>query len=178
MVRFAAPTIAALASLVLVVPVGSSPAFAGPVPAQIPVITPEPDQARWRHPVDARIVDFFRAPSGPYSPGNRGLEYDTQAGQVVVAVAAGTVTFAGLVGGQRFVVVAHSLELRSTYAYLADIEVSIGDVVVGGQPLATAARHFHLTARLRNRYVDPLGYLVGSWSVRLVPVGPGRGLVG
>jgi len=132
----------------------------------------------WRHPVDAPIVDFFRAPSGPYAAGNRGLEYHTRRGQAVVAVADGVVTFAGSVGGDLFVVVAHSPELRSTYAYLDRINVKAGDAVVGGQRIATAARHFHLTARLRNVYVDPLRYLSVSWSVRLIEVGSGRRLIG
>ncbi len=137
--------------------------------------TVDPD--RWRHPVDAPIVDYFRPPSGPYAAGNRGLEYGTRPGQVVVAVASGTVTFAGTVGGDRFVVVSHSPELRSTYAYLATVEVSAGDAVVAGQRIATAAAHFHLTARLRNRYVDPLGYMTLSWSVRLIANRSARGVI-
>ncbi len=132
----------------------------------------------WRHPVDAPIVDFFRPPSGPYGAGNRGLEYGTRAGQSVVAVAAGSVVFAGSVGGQRYVVVAHGPHLRSTYAYLERVDVTVGDRVVGGQPVATAAAHFHLTARLRGHYVDPLGYIGSDWSVRLVASPSRRFLVG
>lgn len=148
-----------------------------PVSSQSPLVA-DAAPVPWRHPVDAPIVDYFRAPAGPYSAGNRGLEYGTRSGQAVVAVADGVVTFAGSVGGQRFVVVAHTPVLRSTYAYLDRIDVSAGDAVRRGQRVATAARHFHLTARLRDVYVDPLRYLTSSWSVRLVAVRPGRLLVG
>ncbi len=137
-----------------------------------------PEPAPWQHPVEAPIVDYFRRPSGPYGPGNRGLEYGTSPGQPVVAVADGVVTFAGSVGRNRFVVVAHSPELRSTYAYLDGIDVAVGDNVRGGQPIATAAHHFHLTARLHNVYVDPLRYLTSSWSVRLIAGRRGRRLIG
>ncbi len=130
---------------------------------------------RWRHPVDAPVIDFFRPPAGPYGAGNRGLEYDTTPGQTVVAVAAGKVTFAGPVGRHRFVVVAHSPELRSTYAYVDRIDVSVGDRVAAGQPIATARSGFHLTARLNGVYVDPMAYLGQSWSVRLVAKPAKRG---
>ncbi|MDH3294418.1 MAG: M23 family metallopeptidase [Acidimicrobiia bacterium] len=141
--------------------------------------TPAPQS--WRHPVDAPIVDFFRPPSGPYGAGNRGLEYGTIPGQSVMAVAAGDVMFAGPVGGSLFVVIAHSPALRSTYAYLDRILVAVGDRVGQGETVAEAGAGFHLTARLRGRYVDPLPYFGVAWSVRLVPteqgpmVGPDRG---
>ncbi len=141
--------------------------------ARADALAAQTDPAHWQHPVDAPIVDHFRPPSGPYGPGNRGLEYATRAGQAVVAVAAGQVAFAGFVGGDRFVVIAHSPDLRSTYAYLDRIDVSVGDTVIGGQRIAAAAPGFHLTARVRGVYVDPLAYMGISWSVRLVSTGSG-----
>lgn len=157
MARFSPPALLAALSLLLIVP--APPATAAET---------NPDPAPWRHPVDAPIVDYFRPPSGPYGAGNRGLEYGTHAGQHVVAVAGGVVTFAGTVGRNRFVVIAHGPRLRSTYAYLDGIDVSVGATVSGGQRIATASDHFHLTARLHNVYVDPLRYLPSSWSVRLI----------
>ena len=122
----------------------------------------------WQHPVDAPIVDHFRPPGNRYGPGNRGLEYGTTVGQTIAAVAPGEVVFAGQVGDEKFVVVAHSPTLRSTYAYVLDIVVAVGDRVVGGQRLATAKPGFHLTARVRGLYVDPMLFLAQEWSVRLV----------
>lgn len=138
--------------------------------------SPPTVMAQWRHPVDAPVVDGFRMPSNPYGPGNRGLEYGTTDGAPVVAVADGTVTFAGSVGRSRFVVVQHRDGLKSTYGYLLDIDVDIapGRDVVGGQPIATAKAGFHLTARWGDTYLDPLLFMIdGCFFVRLVPVPSG-----
>ncbi len=128
--------------------------------------------ARWARPVDAPIVDWFRPPPSPYEAGNRGLEYGTVAGQVVVPVASGTVRFAGSVGGRRFVVVDHGDGLWSTYGYLERIDVEVDRVVeVGATTLATAQPGFHLTARRDGNYLDPVILLADPCRpARLVPV--------
>ncbi len=133
---------------------------------------------RWHPPVDAPIVDYFRPPSNPYGPGNRGLEYGTVRGQPVRAVDKGVVAFAGSVGRHRFVVVSHGLQLRSTYAYLGSIVVEVGDHVVWGQEIASAEPGFHLTARVNGQYVDPLPFFGLEVGVRLVPVVREAPLVG
>ncbi len=109
----------------------------------------------WIPPVDAPIVDPFRPPASRYGPGNRGLEYGTSGGEAVWAVADGTVTYVGSIGGSRFVVVSHPDGLRSTYAYLQDWQVVRGQRLVQGQRLGTAGPGFHLTARLGEEYIDP-----------------------
>src|SRR4051794_30206512 len=68
----------------------------------------------YRPPVDAPVRDPYRAPPSPYAAGNRGIEYDTAAGTPVVAPAAGTVAFAGVVAGARWVAIDHPDGLRST----------------------------------------------------------------
>ncbi len=136
--------------------------------------SPSADSQRWRHPVDAPIVDGFRPPSDPYGPGNRGLEYGTAPGARVTAVAGGTVTFAGSVGRSKFVVVQHPDGIRSTYGYLLDIDTEPGRPVVAGQPIASARAGFHLTARRGGTYLDPLLFLAAEcFVVRLVPIPPG-----
>jgi len=72
-----------------------APAAAGPAP---PTYVP---------PVDAEVVDGFRPPASLYGAGNRGLEYGTEPGTEVRAVAAGRVVFAGSVAGTRAVTVRH-----------------------------------------------------------------------
>ena len=72
-----------------------------------------------RPPVAAPIADHFRDPPCPWCAGNRGLQYAVAAGTPVRAAAAGTVTFAGLVAGVRYVVLAHADGLRATYGGLA-----------------------------------------------------------
>lgn len=143
----------------------------GTVDRPDPGSVPGAAEGTWQPPVDSVIVDFFRPPAHPYGPGNRGLEYATRRGQRVGAVAAGTVVFAGQVGGRLFVVVTHGAGLRSTYAYLDRITVAEGDSVSPGQRLATAATGFHLTARLDGRYIDPLPLFGWRYRVRLVTPG-------
>lgn len=121
-------------------------------------------------PVDAPIVDYFRPPEESWLAGNRGLEYDTEIGQTVRASAGGVVTFAGQVGGRLFVTVQHGPELRTTVGFVQHILVSAGDLVVLGQPIATAGESIHFTARRNGSYIDPL-LLFGRIRVvvRLVP---------
>lgn len=183
------PFCAFAVGLVLVGVAASSPAPTTAGPQQV---NPGPDPAGvaaacgalWRHPVSAPIVDGFRPPDNRYGPGNRGLEYGTAPGDPVAAVGDGTVRFAGSVGGNRFVVVQHGPDLKATYAYLNEIVVSVGRVVRAGDPVATAAAGFHLTAR-RTRspagsgrsetYIDPLPLLTGRcFTVKLVPLPTGE----
>ncbi len=126
-------------------------------------------ESGWVHPIDAPVVDPFRPPANRFSAGNRGLEYGPSDGLVVSAAADGQVVFAGQVGGQLFVTIAHDGNLRSTYAYLASIEVVRGQRLAKAQRLGVAGPGFHLTARLGDRYVDPAALIAGATpGVRLV----------
>ncbi len=125
--------------------------------------------AGWEPPVQAPIVDGFRAPASTYGSGNRGIEYGLTAGTTIRAVDAGRVVFAGSVGGARHVVVDHGDGLRSTSAYLESIAVVRGQHVRQGQALGAAGPGFHLTARLGEDYVDPTLLFDGATvGVRLV----------
>jgi murein DD-endopeptidase MepM/ murein hydrolase activator NlpD len=131
----------------------------------------EPGQ-RYRPPVEAPVTDPFRAPLTPFGPGNRGLEYGTRAGQPVRAIGAGVVTFAGSIGGSRYVTVSHADGLRSSYSYLAEILVGERQVLATGTPLGRAGSRFHLGVRCGDAYLDPaalIGPGAGRWRARLVP---------
>ena len=133
----------------------------------------EPGQ-RYRPPVEAPVTDPFRAPLTPFGPGNRGLEYRTRAGQTVRAIGAGVVTFAGSIGGSRYVTVSHADGLRSSYSYLAEILVAERQVLATGAPLGRAGPSFHLGVRCGDAYLDPaalIGPGGGRWRARLVPDG-------
>lgn len=124
----------------------------------------------WSPAVTAAVTDPFRAPACPWCAGNRGIEYGTSAGDRVLAVASGEVTFAGNVAGTRYVVVRHADGLRVTYGNLSDTGLSRGDRVNRGSIVGHAAGRFHLGARDGERYIDPapfIGALRGV--VRLVP---------
>ena len=125
----------------------------------------------YRPPVDAPVIDPYRAPTSPYGPGNRGIDYATVPGTVVRAVAAGTVTFAGTVAGSRYVTVEHADGLRSSYGELASISVIEGQSVATGDEVGRAGPTLHLGMRRGEEYLDPES-LFGAAppDVRLIPV--------
>ncbi len=132
--------------------VPAGPLFLGPAGSE---------GCRWRWPADAPIVDPFRPPSHPYGPGNRGVELGATPGQSVVAVADGTVTFAGPVAGGRWIVVEHPNGLRSTLGPLESVAVVVGQRVDAGAVLGRSGSGLHLTARSGDRYLDPQPLLEG-----------------
>jgi hypothetical protein len=146
------------------------------------VLVPTADAApapRYRPPVDAPISDPFRAPTSPYGPGNRGLEYDTAPGTVVRAAADGRVTFAGLVAGTRHVTVLHPDGLRTTVSRLATVAVVVGQQVDQGDVLGTTEGRLHFGARSGDSYLDPASLFGPALPhVRLVPfdLPPGTGI--
>ena len=135
----------------------ASPAVAGTVPC-------------WAPPVEAPVTDPFRAPRCEWCPGNRGIEFGPTAGQVVTAVAAGSVEFAGTVAGTRYVVVAHDDGLRATYGRLRTVAVTQGAAVRAGQRIGTTGTAFYFGLRRGDATVDPTPLLgVEEWPIRLVP---------
>ncbi|MEY2455989.1 MAG: hypothetical protein QOK06_1083 [Acidimicrobiaceae bacterium] len=145
--------------------------------------------AAYEPPVDAPVSDPFHIDGGPYGPGNRGIEYATAAGDVVVAAAQGTVVFAGSVAGRRYVTIRHADGVRTAYGPLRDLLVTAGTAVAQGQPIGTAAGALLFTARVGEAYIDPATllsrtvtvHLVPTWSTGTVPgytARPARHLVG
>ncbi|HET9600947.1 MAG TPA: M23 family metallopeptidase [Acidimicrobiales bacterium] len=118
-------------------------------------------------PVDAPVAVAFRAPSCPWCPGQRGLEFANRAGAPVRAAGPGTVTFAGPVAGRVWVTVAHAEEVRTSYGPLSRMAVRRGADVVAGQLVGTSAGPLHFGVRVAGSYVDPAPLL--GRTVRLVP---------
>lgn len=136
-----------------------------------------PEAVRYRPPVEALVIDAFRPPATPYGPGNRGLEYGTEAGDVVGAAAGGTVRFAGAVAGARYVTIEHADRARTTYGPLAEVAVAAGEPVEAGEPVGTTDGPLLWTVRLGDAYLDPAVLLAASGAApaRLVPVPEGLG---
>ena len=120
-------------------------------------------------PVDAAVVDEFRPPPSRYGAGNRGIDYDTGAGDPVHAAAAGVVVFAGRIGPSSHVVVLHDDGVRTSYSFLADVAVRRGQRLDQGATVGTTAGRLHFGARVGEEYVDPALLFGGEPTVRLVP---------
>lgn len=149
-------------------PAPSAPPLVPPTRAAPSGPTTEPG---FRAPVSAPVSDPFRLPEGPYGPGNRGIEYDTEPGEAVAAAAAGEVVFAGSVAGSLHVTVDHGGGLVSSYSYLERITAPVGARVAQGDPVGTASERLHFGVRVDGAYVDPASLaVVGAVAVRLVPL--------
>ena len=125
-------------------------------------------------PVDAPVSDPFRPPPSPYGPGNRGIDYATAPGTAVRAAGPGTVLFAGPVGGALHVTVGHPDGLRTSYSFLASVEVTAGQAVLSGDRLGTTGHRLHFGVRAGDDYLDPATLFAGDVvEVHLLPTDPG-----
>jgi hypothetical protein len=123
----------------------------------------------YRPPVDAPIIDPFRAPTSPYGPGNRGVDYGTAPDTVVRASASGVVLFAGPVGGRLHVTIGHADGRRTSYSSLASVDVARGQPISAGTAVGRTDGPFHFGVREDARYVDPLDLFADESAVALVP---------
>jgi murein DD-endopeptidase MepM/ murein hydrolase activator NlpD len=129
----------------------------------------------YQAPIEAPVVDGFRAPATRYGPGNRGIEYVTPAGAAVRAAADGTVTFAGPVAGSLDVTVRHADGVRTSYVGLASIRVRAGETVRRGDLVGTTTERVHVGARRGEDYIDPASlWETGVEGAVLVPLDGGR----
>ena len=120
-------------------------------------------------PVPGPITRHFEQPPTPYSAGHRGIDFGAPVGTRVVAAAAGTVSFAGQVGGSLFVSVDLPGGLRTTYSFLSAILVKKGQAVAQGQLIAKSGPgaageqpNLHFGLRSGDTYLDPEPYLLAS----------------
>ena len=148
-------------------PAQSPPGFPPPI-VQREVAAESP--LAYLPPVEAAVIDSFRAPAHVGAAGNRGWEYDPEPGLPVWASAEGEVVFAGSVAHNRFVTLLHRDGLRTAYGYLGWIAVEEGEWVGPGQLLGTTSGRFFFSVRTGDQYLDP-ALVLSSGRVRLVPHG-------
>jgi hypothetical protein len=122
------------------------------------------------------ISATFAPPDQDWHSGHRGVDLIGAAGQPVLAIGAGHVTFAGRLADRGVVVVDHG-GLRSTYEPVV-AHIVIGDHVQAGEPvgvLQAVGSHcapevcLHLGVKRGDAYLDPLD-LLPRLEVRLKPL--------
>jgi murein DD-endopeptidase MepM/ murein hydrolase activator NlpD len=134
----------------------------------------------WTWPVVGPVIRPFDAPDSPYGSGHRGIDIAAPADSSVRSPAAGTVAFAGTIGGEVFVAIDHGGGLRSTHSWLASSSVEEGDAVFAGDAIArsgaghpgSSVAHVHFGAKRDGIYVDPLSLLAPASVVRLIHLVP------
>ena len=107
-------------------------------------------------PISAPIVEVFREPACQWCPGKRGVVYSTSPGAIAHSGAAGVVSFAGQVGGVRYVVIRTQGGVLVTHGYLTSIFVPPNDLVAVGEPVGQVDERLYFGVRVDGRYVDPL----------------------
>lgn len=133
-------------------------------------------RGRWAWPLSPRpvVTRPFQRPTTAYGAGHRGIDLAASAGQPVLAVAPGTVSHVGVIGGKPTVSVLHADGVRSTYEPVVPA-VAVDDRVEAGTPLGVVAATgshchgcLHLGAVRGDYYLDPLT-LLRRGRVRLLP---------
>ena len=135
----------------------------------------------WSWPVVGPVIREFDPPDTPFGSGHRGIDIAVALGSPVRAPAAGTVTFAGPVGGRLFLTIDHGGGLESRYSFLEALVARRGEPVSTGQVIARSGTghagdlvpNLHFAVLVDDVYVDPLDYLgpVEVWRfIRLAPL--------
>jgi murein DD-endopeptidase MepM/ murein hydrolase activator NlpD len=122
----------------------------------------------WIAPVAPLVVERpFSSPSGPYSPGHRGVDLAATPGTAVRAPAPGIVRVAGRVAGKDIVSIEHPHRIlgrtgwRTTYEGVR-ATVQVGDRVDQGDRIGSVAGSgghtdgLHWGLKLGKSYADPL----------------------
>jgi murein DD-endopeptidase MepM/ murein hydrolase activator NlpD len=111
----------------------------------------------WTRPVDGPVVRPFVAPISRFGPGHRGVDFAARPGTPVRAAGPGIVVFAGTIAHERYVVILHRGNLRTSYSYLKTINVRPGRRVREGQVIAsTGGTSLHFGLRHGPDYEDPM----------------------
>lgn len=134
----------------------------------------------WVRPVDGAVVRPFTPGMARYGPGHRGVDLAAAPGAPVRAADAGTVSFAGPVAGSLHVVVSHEGGVRTSYSFLARVDVRRGQKVARGQMVGlaggTGPGHdvgvLHLGLRVGEVYVDPMRLFAPADLTRLIRLAP------
>lgn len=168
--------------------------LAGALAVVAVVVLPSPPAHAARHPSAAtgsgwswpvqplpEVLRGFEPPRQRWSPGHRGIDLAAVPGQQMLAPAAGTVSFAGVVVDRGVLTITHAGGLRSSVEPVTAL-VARGAEVARGQPVAVldplvahcAPRPcLHWGVRRGDVYLDPLRLVLPPEPSVLLPlVGP------
>lgn len=134
-------------------------------------VAPQPDSsnpdkafvhsnAEWIWPTTGKLLSSF-------SKNSKGVKISGQAGQPVLASAAGEVVYSGhgLRGYGNLIIIKHDNTFLSAYAHNSKLLVKEGEAVIKGQKIAemgntdTDTIQLHFEIRKHGKPVDPLEYL-------------------
>jgi lipoprotein NlpD len=145
----------------------TAPPQAAPSTARAKPVTPPPASApaggvAWAWPARGALLQAFNQ-----GPNPKGIAIGGEAGQPVLASAAGRVVYSGsgLRGYGKLVIIKHDATFLSVYAHNRELRVKEGERVTAGQTIAEMGSFdaerpgLHFEIRRLGKPVDPLQYL-------------------
>jgi len=121
------------------------------------VIASDSNTGSWVWPVKAKILKDFSVKDK-----HLGLTFDTQAGQEVYAIRAGTVVYSGdkLKSLGKMIIIKHAFGFYSTYTQNQEYYVREGDHIEKGELIAkTGKKPFYFEMKKYSDTINPLKYL-------------------
>jgi murein DD-endopeptidase MepM/ murein hydrolase activator NlpD len=123
------------------------------------------------------ITSGFGVRADPFGGGHqfhKGIDFEADVGDPVLAVADGVVSFSGVRSGYGNVIeIDHGNGYVTRYAHNSQLERMVGDLVRSGQEIAKAGStgrstgaHVHLEVWQDGRVIDPRKFLAGASQVR------------
>lgn len=134
-------------------------------------VAPEPESVKSDQAVNRLNAEWIWPTTGKllssFSKNSKGVKISGQAGQPILASAAGEVVYSGhgLRGYGNLIIIKHDSTFLSAYAHNSKILVKEGEAVVKGQKIAemgntdTDTIQLHFEIRKHGKPVDPLEYL-------------------
>lgn len=131
-----------------------------PQPESQQFVAANQSDTQWMWPTTGKLLS-------PFSKNSKGVKISGQAGQPILASAAGEVVYSGhgLRGYGNLIIIKHNNTFLSAYAHNSKILVKEGEAVVRGQKIAemgstdTDTIQLHFEIRKHGKPVDPLEYL-------------------
>ncbi len=121
------------------------------------VIASDSNTGSWVWPVKAKILKDFSVKDK-----HLGLTFDTQAGQEVYAIRAGTVVYSGdkLKSLGKMIIIKHAFGFYSTYTQNQEYYAREGDHIEKGELIAkTGKKPFYFEMKKYSDTINPLKYL-------------------
>ena len=121
------------------------------------VIASDSNTGSWVWPVKAKILKDFSVKDK-----HLGLTFNTQAGQEVFAIRAGTVVYSGdkLKSLGKMIIIKHAFGFYSTYTQNQEYYVREGDHIEKGELIAkTGKKPFYFEMKKYSDTINPLKYL-------------------
>jgi murein DD-endopeptidase MepM/ murein hydrolase activator NlpD len=130
---------------------------------ELPVYTEDQNKDEFAWPLKGKVIAYFNDPKGDAV--NRGIDIETQEGEMVKAVREGKVVLASYMNGYgQTVMVDHGDNFISVYAQNAKLLVELGSRVNKGDAIAQVGRSgkrafLHFELRKGVHATNPLYYL-------------------